>query len=83
VGLLVGCGLLIAVAGACWWLARDIAQMDPAEHYSLRGWYAVLPLGVHGAGVLLLGLWALRGLARLGGRLLARLVRQPDPAPAP
>jgi outer membrane protein assembly factor BamB len=72
-GLLLGGAVLATLIIAGVWLALDARRMDPAEHYSWGGWYAVSLVGAHVWGVLLLIGWCGWGLFRFGRRLVSRL----------
>jgi outer membrane protein assembly factor BamB len=79
-GLLLAVGLLVTLVHAGVWLAIDARGMDPAEHYSWEGWYAMLLIGAYEAGVLLLGVLCLVGLYRVGRWLVSRARRRVRPA---
>jgi outer membrane protein assembly factor BamB len=78
--LLLAFGVLATLITAGVWLAADARHMDPAEHYSWRGWYAVSLAGVYCWGALLAAGLCGWGLFRVGRRLGSRLLRRPRPA---
>jgi outer membrane protein assembly factor BamB len=80
VALLLAFGVLATLITAAVWLALDARHMDPAEHYSWRGWYAVSLVGVYAWGVLLLVGLCGRALFRPGRWLVSRLMRRLRPA---
>jgi outer membrane protein assembly factor BamB len=78
VALLLGCAVLATLIAAGVWLGIDARNMDPAEHYSWQGWYAVAQVGVYAWSLLLFcGLcgWWLSRVARWLGSSLARRLR--------
>jgi hypothetical protein len=68
----------LVIAGV--WLCVDYFRLDPVQHYSAEGWYAVWPFGMYAVGALLaivlLGsfLWSgctalIRGVQRRAGMI--------------
>jgi hypothetical protein len=79
-GLLLAVALLAALTHGGVWLALDARGMDPEEHYSWDGWYAMLLIGAYEAGALLVGVFCLVNLYRGGRWLVSRVVRRVRPA---
>jgi hypothetical protein len=72
--LLLGSMLLAALIAAVW-LSAPVPPLGPEQRYSWRGWYAVWPVGVYAAGLLILGAFLLVRALRLGRRGWHRLMR--------
>jgi hypothetical protein len=79
-GLLLAVCVLVTLVHAGVWLAVDGRGLEPGEHYSWDGWYAMLLIVPYEGAGLLGGVYCLVGLYRGGQWLVSRVVRRVRPA---
>jgi outer membrane protein assembly factor BamB/predicted Ser/Thr protein kinase len=63
-GLLLASSVAFCLLFAAVWLWQDGRALEPEQHYSRQGWYAIWPVGVYATGLVILVVYLLGLLVR-------------------